>query len=204
MIVTRTDADVTRLYRATRTPTIVEVPSLTFLTLDGRGDPNTGADYPAAVQALYTLSYGVKFAIKRALGLQVKVSPLEGFWWAEDMDAFRVDDRSAWQWTAAIRQPVELTRELLDDVAAEVARSKNVPAAEAVRLAELTEGLCAQVLHVGPYSAEAPTIARLHGFIAEHGYALTGKHHEIYLGDPRRAAPEKLRTIIRQPVAAPE
>jgi hypothetical protein len=199
---TSTDPDLTRLYRATSTPTLIDVPTMTFLMLDGRGDPNTSADYAAAVQALYTLSYGVKFAIKRTLGVQVKVAPLEGFWWAEDMSAFLRADKSAWQWTAAIRQPAELTPELLDDVAAEVARKKDVPAAASVRLEAFTEGLCAQILHVGPYSAEEPTITRLHAFIAEQGYALGGRHHEIYLGDPRRAAPEKLRTIIRQPVVA--
>jgi len=199
---TSTEPDLTRLYRATSTLTLIDVPTMTFLMLDGRGAPNTGADYAAAVQALYTLSYGVKFAIKRTLGVQVKVAPLEGFWWAEDMSAFLRADKSAWQWTAAIRQPTELTPELLDDVAAEVARKKGVPAAASVRLEAFTEGLCAQVLHVGPYSAEEPIITRLHAFIAEQGYALGGRHHEIYLGDPRRAAPEKLRTIIRQPVVA--
>jgi hypothetical protein len=200
--VTSTEPDVTRLYRATRTPVLIDVPSLTFLMLDGRGDPNISADYAAAVQALYTLSYGVKFAIKRTLGLQVRVAPLEGFWWAEDMSAFLLADKASWQWTAAIRQPAEVTPEILDEVAADVARKKDVPAAAAVRLEEFTEGFCAQVLHVGPYSAEQPTIARLHDFIVEQGYALAGKHHEIYLGDPRRAAPEKLRTIIRQPAVA--
>ena len=199
---TSTEPDLTRLYRATSTPTLIDVPTMTFLMLDGRGDPNTSADYAAAVQALYTLSYSVKFAVKRTLGVQVKVAPLEGFWWAEDMSAFLRADKSAWQWTAAIRQPTELTPELLDDVAAEVARKKDVPAAAAVRLELFTEGLSAQILHVGPYSAEEPTITRLHAFIAEQGYALGGRHHEIYLGDPRRAAPEKLRTIIRQPVVA--
>jgi len=199
---TSTEPDLTRLYRATSTPTLIDVPTMTFLMLDGRGDPNTSADYAAAVQALYTLSYSVKFAVKRTLGVQVKVAPLEGFWWAEDMSAFLRADKSAWQWTAAIRQPTELTPELLDDVAAEVARKKDVPAAAAVRLELFTEGLSAQILHVGPYSAEEPTITRLHAFITEQGYTLGGRHHEIYLGDPRRAAPEKLRTIIRQPVVA--
>jgi hypothetical protein len=197
------DREIAGLYRATATPHMVDVPELAFLMIDGHGDPNASQDFQAAVQALYTLSYSVKFAIKRARGTDHKVAPLEGLWWAADMSSFEVADKSAWNWTAMIRQPAEVTADLLNRVVEDALRKKPLPALADARLTSFTEGRAAQVLHVGPYSAEAPTIARLHAFIAEQGYRFDGnlqKHHEIYLGDPRRAAPERLRTIIRQPV----
>ena len=162
----------------------------------------TSAEYQDAIQALYTLSYGVKFAIKRSGGANYKVSPLEGLWWAADLEAFTAGDKAAWDWTAMIRQPDELTGDLLAEVAADAARKRALAALGAVRLETFTEGLAAQILHVGPYADEAPTIERLHAFLTEQGLHFDGrrqKHHEIYLGDPRRAAPERLRTILRQP-----
>jgi hypothetical protein len=181
---------------------------LSFLMIDGHGDPNTSRDYQHAVQALFTLSYSLKFAIKRSGGANHKVGPLEGLWWAADMSAFDVGDKSAWDWTAMIRQPAEVTPDLLRRVIDDVVSKKQLPALAQVRLESFTEGRAAQILHVGPYSAEGPTIARLHAFIAEQGFDFDHfdprrqKHHEIYLGDPRRAAPERLRTIIRQPVSS--
>jgi hypothetical protein len=179
----------------------VVVPELTFLMIDGRGDPNTSQEYQDAVQALFALSYGVKFAIRRSGGTDHKVAPLEGLWWAHDWRSFADGNKAAWSWTAVIRQPFEATSELVERTVAEMTAKKPLPALTAVRLESFIEGESAQVLHIGPYSAEGPTIARLHQFIAEHGCGfdgLTQKHHEIYLGDPRRAAPERLRTIIRQ------
>jgi hypothetical protein len=126
--------------------------------------------------------------------------PLEGLWWASDMAAFSVDDKSAWDWTMLIMQPHEVTTGVLADAKVRAAAKVPVTALERLRLERYAEGLAAQVLHVGPYSAEGPTIASLHAFIAEQGRELAGKHHEIYLGDPRRSAPEKLKTIIRQPM----
>jgi hypothetical protein len=126
--------------------------------------------------------------------------PLEGLWWASDMAAFSVDDKSAWDWTMLIMQPHEVTTGVLADAKVRAAAKVPVTALERLRLERYAEGLAAQVLHVGPYSAEGPTIASLHAFIAEQGRELVGKHHEIYLGDPRRSAPEKLKTIIRQPM----
>ena len=190
-----------RLYRATTSPALVQVPPLSFLCLDGQGDPNTSPAYAAAVQALYSVSYAARSAVKRAGGPVFKVSPLEGLWWAEDMNAFLTGDRSEWHWTMMIRQPDVVSGDLCARLAGEMAEKKPVPAARRLRWMSFEEGAAAQVLHVGPYSAEAPTIERLHGLIRQRGFRLAGRHHEIYLGDPRRSAPDRLRTIIRQPYA---
>jgi hypothetical protein len=198
------ESDISQLYRASATPRIVDVPEMSFLMIDGHGDPNTSPEYRDAIQALYTLSYSLKFAIKRSGGAPYKVCPLEGLWWARDWTAFAAADKSSWDWTAMIRQPAEVTADLYRQVAESVLSKKQLPALNQVRLESFTEGRAGQILHVGPYSAEAPTISVLHTFLATQGYHFDGmrqKHHEIYLGDPRRAAPEKLRTIIRQPVA---
>jgi len=194
-----------RLYRATTTPQLVQVPPLKFLCLDGHGDPNTSPVYAAAVQALYSVSYAAKFAVKKVGGPDFKVSALEGLWWAEDLSTFLTGDKSEWDRTMMIRQPDAVTGDLLAHLADEVAAKKSMPAARELRLISFEEGAAAQVLHVGPYATEASTIARLHELIREQGFTFDGhrhKHHEIYLGDPRRSAPEKLRTIIRQPYAA--
>lgn len=189
---------VDRLYRATTKPQLVQVPALRFLCLDGHGDPNTSQAYAAAVQALYSVSY----AVKKAGGPEFKVSPLEGLWWAADMSTFLTGDKSEWDWTMMIRQPDAVTGDLVARLADKVAANKSMPVAKELRLISFEEGAAAQVLHVGPYDTEGPTIARLHEFIQSHGFTLDGRHHEIYLGDPRRSAPERLRTIIRQPYAA--
>lgn len=183
------------LYTARADPVFVDVPEFSYLMIDGHGDPNTSPSYVAAVEALYSVAYAVKFALKRAGGPDFAVMPLEGLWWAADMSAFSAGDKSAWDWTMMIMQPDQVTVDLVGE-----ARAKKGISAE-LGLRRLAEGRAAQLLHVGPYSAEGPNIRRLHAFIAEQGCRLAGKHHEIYLGDPRRAAPEKLRTIIRQPVA---
>lgn len=186
-------------YAAGRTPALVEVPELLFLMVDGHGDPNTSPDYRDAISALYSVSYAAKFALKRAGTIDYRVMPLEGLWWTADMANFSTAEKSGWEWTAMIMQPSQVTEEVLADATAKAAARRSLPALERLRLERFTEGLAAQVLHVGPYSTEGPTIAALHAFIAEHGYALVGKHHEIYLGDPSRSAPEKLKTIVRQP-----
>jgi hypothetical protein len=196
---------VDRLYRATSTPELVQVPPLRFLCIDGRGDPNTSPAYAAAIQALYSVSYAAKFAVKKSGGPDFKVSPLEGLWWADDLSTFPPGDKSEWDWTMMIRQSDAVTDALCVRLADEVAAKKSMPAARELRLITSEEGAAAQVLHIGPYATEAPTIVRLHEFIREQGFTFDGrrhKHHEIYLGDPRRSAPERLRTIIRQPYAA--
>ena len=189
-----------QLYRARQTPELVDVPELGFLMIDGQGDPNTSTRFPQAVQALYGVSYTLKFALKHAGGPDYRIAALEGLWWAEDMSSFALEDKSAYEWTLMIRQPDAVTPGLVEKAAAEVAEKKQLPAARELRLQRFAEGRAAQVLHLGPYAAEAPTIERLHAFIADQGLERRGRHHEIYLGDPRRAAPERLRTIIRQPV----
>ena len=191
------------LYRASRDPALVDVPELAFLMVDGHGDPNTATEYTQAVEALYTVSYSLKFAIKRARdGFDYGVMPLEGLWWVADMSKFTSSKKSDWDWTAMIMQPDQVTQDLLEDALANATAKKSLPAAAKLRLERFCEGPAAQVMHIGPYDAEGPTIKRLHELIAESGRTRRGKHHEIYLSDPRRSAPEKLRTIIRQPVDA--
>jgi hypothetical protein len=181
--------------------TAVNVPLLTYLMVDGEGDPNTAQSYQDAVEALYSLSYTLKFAVKKGpRALDYGVMPLEGLWWADDPSVFRLPDKSAWKWTAMILQPEFIERKQVDAAFDEVRKKKNPAGLDLVRLETLTEGESAQILYVGPFSAEGPTIERLHEFIHAAGKRLRGKHHEIYLSDPRRTAPEKLKTILRQPM----
>lgn len=182
----------------------VDAPPLNFLMLDGSGDPNTAPEYGQAIEALYGLAYTLKFASKKA-GVDYPVMALEGLWWMEDMGEAYGDidfdaDKSKWLWTMMIMQPEHITQDMMDEAVAELRRKKDPPALDKVRLERFHEGLSAQIMHIGPYSAEKPTIDRVHAYIAEHGYELAGKHHEIYVGDPRRSKPEKLRTVIRQPM----
>lgn len=178
---------------------VVEVPPLNFLMVDGQGDPNTSAAYKEVVEALFSLAYALKFMIKKELGVDYAVMPLEGLWWVEDMSRFSVDDKSAWQWTAMIMQPEYIVADLVEAARHQVAGKKRLPALPRLRLETFHEGRAAQLLHFGPYTAEAPAIERLHQFIAAQGGQRTGKHHEIYLSDPSRTTPEKLKTVIRQP-----
>ena len=196
--------DLGEVYRPpARRPALVEVPEMAFLMVDGSDDPNTSEEYADAVEALYAVSYTVKFSVKKGPdGIDFKVMPLEGLWWSDDMTDFLEGRREAWKWTMMIAQPEVATPARVEDAIAEAGRKKDLPALGRFRFDRFHEGLCAQTMHVGPYSAERPTIEALHGFIADEGYERRGKHHEIYLGDPRRTAPERLRTIIRQPVEA--
>jgi hypothetical protein len=183
-------------------PAIVDVPPLNFLMVDGAGDPNSAPEFAEAMGALYTVAYTLKFRLKKAdPPVEYVVMPPEGLWWAEDMSEFALDRKDAWQWTLMIAQPEDVTEALVAEAVAEAARKKELPGLPNLRLDRFHEGLSAQIMHLGPYAAEAPTISRLHDFIRESGHTLRGKHHEIYLSDPRRAAPEKLRTVIRQPIA---
>jgi hypothetical protein len=193
-------ADLKQLYAPNAvTPSIVDVPRFKFLMVDGQGDPNTSAAFRDAIQALYPLAYGVHFALKKA-GIESHVSPLEALWWAQGKGDLLGVSPAKWQWTAMIRQPQEVTEARFEQVRAEAQRKQPAGSLEKVRLEEFEEGLSAQIMHVGPYSAEGPTIERLRAFIAEKGYRPRGRHHEIYLGDPRRARPEKLKTAVRQPI----
>jgi hypothetical protein len=188
------------LYGGTGTPAVVDVPAMNFLMVGGHGDPNTSPLYASAIAALYSVSYTLKFALKQGPeAVDYRVMPLEGLWWADDQASFLSGDKGKWKWTAMIMQPAFVTRAHVGEAIAAAGRKRPSEMLTKLRFESFREGLCAQLLHVGPYSDEGSDIQRLHAFIAEQGGELTGRHHEIYLGDPRRAAPEKLRTIIRQP-----
>jgi hypothetical protein len=173
-------------------------PPLRCLMVDGRGDPNTAAEYAQAVEALFSVSYKAKFAVKRGpQQVDFAVMPLQGLWWAEDWSAFAAGDRAAWQWTMLIVQPPVVSDAVVADAMDQVRRKKKLPALDKLRLETFAEGRCAQILHVGPFTEEGPTIRKLHEHIQRTG-RLAGKHHEIYLSDVRRADPRKWRTIVRQ------
>jgi hypothetical protein len=182
----------------------VDLPPRRFVMIDGDG-PAGDAAFAPRMPGLYATAYGLRFALKRR-GVEERVGPLEGLWWtvdgSTDLDAiFGEGDRSGWRWTLMIGLPDQATdAELV--AAIEAARAKLAePHSSNLRLQTLAEGRAAQILHVGPYAAERPSIERLHEAIATAGLMAAGRHHEIYLGDPRRAAPEKLKTILRQPVS---
>lgn len=182
--------------------TVVNVPTLQFLMVDGHGDPNTAQVYKDAVEALYAVSYKLKFMSKQELEKDYTVLPLEGLWWATNMDSYTSNrDKNQWDWTMMIMQPSWITSAMCATAVQMVAEQKGLAALDALRLESYHEGLSVQIMHIGSYEDEAPTLARLHHeFIPANGYAMNGKHHEIYLGDPRRTSPEKLKTVLRQPV----
>ncbi|MCF4099121.1 GyrI-like domain-containing protein [Maritalea mediterranea] len=186
----------------------LEVPPMNYLMIDGEGGP-VGESYPPSLAALYGLSYGLKFLSKTELEKDFVVGPLQGLWWAEDMNTFITRQKDQWLWTMMIRQPEWLTQDHLEQVRAQTiaknAKKKEPPTSEAllriVRLETYKEGDCVQVLHVGSYDDEGPILHKMHHeYIPEQGLKMYMKHHEIYLNDPRRVAPEKLKTILRQPV----
>jgi hypothetical protein len=180
---------------------LVDVPEMDFLMIDGQGDPNTSRGYREAMEALYAVAYQLKFTVKgRDPKLDFVVPPLEGLWWAEDMSDFATGNKETWLWTAMIYQPDQVAQELFEEAVLQVKEKKDPPALPLLRLEPYHEGLSVQILYFGPWADEGPTIQRLHAFARDQGYQLRGKHHEIYLSDPRRTAPEKLRTVIRQPV----
>ncbi|MBJ7308638.1 GyrI-like domain-containing protein [Rugamonas sp. CCM 8940] len=180
----------------------VEVPPLHYLMVDGAGDPNTTPAYAEAVEALFSVSYTAKFMLKKgAQPIDYAVMPLEGLWWADDMAAFEANERSQWRWTMMILQPDFVGADVIDAAMAEVQRKKALPGVARLRYDSFVEGRCAQLLHVGPFSEEKPNIDRLHAYIDGRG-GRRGKHHEIYLSDIRRAAPERWKTIIRHPMQA--
>jgi hypothetical protein len=187
-------------YTAKKEPEIIDVPPGKFLAITGRGEPG-GEEYSAALQALYGLSYTLKFRCK-AEGRDFTVMGLEGLWWWDEEAVFSLEEappRDRWSWKSMIRQPDFITPEMVEEIRPEV-RGKRGLAVDRVDLETFHEGLSAQVMHVGPYSEEGLTIRRLHEFIGERDYRSRGRHHEIYLSDPRRTAPERIRTILRQPI----
>lgn len=191
-------------YRASRGKfRVLDIPRLQYLMIDGAGDPNTSSEYTDALEALYPLAYKLKFASKRDLGRDYVVPPLEGLWWADDMASFTsARDKSQWQWTMMLMVPTWIDDAFVARVMQALRAGLPPALLDSVRLASLDEGQCVQTLHVGPFDDEGPVLHQMHyEFIPEQGLVVRGVHHEIYLSDPRRTSPEKLRTILRQPVA---
>ena len=180
----------------------VDVPRMNFLMIDGKGDPNTSQEFKDAIGVLYPLSYTLKFMIKKGgIGVDYGVLPLEGLWWADDMSSFVDDRREHWQWTLMIMQPELVTEEMVQEANEQVLKKKNPVSLPLVRFESFEEGKVAQIIHIGPFSEERPTVEKVHTFIEERGSQRRGKHHEIYLSDIRRTAADNLRTIIRQPMS---
>jgi hypothetical protein len=190
------------LYNPPKKFVVVDVPEMQFLMVDGHGDPNTAQEYQNALEVLFAIAYKLKFNSKKVLGKDYVVPPLEGLWWADDMDSFTLfRDKSQWDWTMMIMTPDWITMEMFADAVTLVRKGNNPVALSKIRLETYDEQLAVQIMHVGPYDDEAPTLAKMHqDFIPQHGLEMNGKHHEIYLSDPRRVIPEKLKTVLRQPV----
>jgi hypothetical protein len=190
------------LYSPPRKFVVVDVPEMQFLMVDGHGDPNVALEYQQALEAVYAVAYKIKFSSKKQLGKDYVVPPLEGLWWAADMETFTTArDKSQWDWTMMIMTPDWISSEIFAEVFETVRKSKNPAALEKLRLESYHEGPSVQIMHIGSYDEEGPTIIEMHkDFLPQNGYRENGKHHEIYLGDPRRVAPEKLKTVLRQPV----
>lgn len=181
---------------------IVDVPQMNFLMVDGEGDPNTSQSFGDAIEALYPLSYTLKFMVKKGpIGIDYGVLPLEALWWSDDMSAFTAGNKDAWKWTLMIVQPEFIVPKMVQEALAQVETKKNPVSLPLVRFETFKEGKAAQTMHIGPFSEEGPTIEKVHLFIEENGCQRVGKHHEIYLSDIRRAAPDKWRTIVRQPMS---
>jgi hypothetical protein len=180
---------------------LVDVPAQQFIAVDGRGDPNTSPDYARAVEALYTVAYTIKFASKRTLDRDFVVGPIEGLWWSDRPEVFITRDKGAWHWRMLISQPDWITEDLIDECRQAALAKKKLATIADVRRETLEEGTSAQLLHVGSYDDEGPALARLHHeYLAANDLTMSGHHHEIYLGDPRRTEPARLRTVLRQPV----
>jgi hypothetical protein len=189
-------------YRASKKFELIEVPKLNYLMIDGYGDPNTSKDYQNALTTLYPVAYKLKFASKLNLNKDYVVMPLEGLWWADDMNDFTVNrDKSKWKWKMMIMQPDWITEDMFEQAKQDALAKSPALSLDKLRFEALDEGLAVQILHVGSYDDEAPVLEAMHSeFIPENNLKMTGRHHEIYLSDPRKTAPEKLKTILRQPV----
>ncbi len=209
---TEASPDVRALYRARKGRVeFVDVPAMYFLTVTGEGDPNA-PEFAHAIEALYSVSYGAHFVLKKERDVRTKVMPLEALWWVDDRTQqdlvaavalgvadMSVTDRDRWHWQAMIMQPAPIDESAIAR-AVEQSRKKDLPILDEVRFELWKEGWSAQVLHIGSYSEEAETIALLHDAIDSAGWRPRGRHHEIYLSDHRRTPPERLRTILRHPV----
>ena len=179
--------------------TIVDVPPLNFIMGDGDGNPGNNPRFQGLTEAMYGLAYTIKFKCK-ALGKDFVVAPMQGLWWADDMKAFSQGRKDDWSWTLMMAMPEWVNSEMIEESRQEIAQKKDLPALPDLRFENYHEGLSVHTMYLGAYADEGSTIAAMHQFAEEQGYALRGKHHEIYIGDPRRNTPEKLKTIIRQPI----
>jgi len=177
---------------------LVELPPLKYIMVDGDGEPG-GESFQQAMSALYNIAYTMKFRSKRLLKKDYDMMAPEGLWWMKGK--IDMNKRDKWLWTLMILVPDFVTTKMFSDAVDEVRRKKNPPGLDRARLETLNEGKCVQMMHIGPYAAEPESIAKMDAYAKEHGYKMVGKHHEIYLGDPRRAAPSKLKTVLRHPVA---
>lgn len=176
------------------------IPPMRFVKVDGSGDPNTAPAYRIAIEWIYGVSYAMKFAAKTQLGRDYVVPPLEALWWSDDPGVFVRREKDRWSWTAMVRAPEFVTEELFDAAVAK-ALGKRDDRPDSLRFETYDEGRALQILHIGPYDAEGPALAQLHDEVMRAlGVTFAGAHHEIYLSDPRRVAPAKLRTVLRQPV----
>lgn len=183
---------------------IVTIPKYHYLMVDGHGDPNTSKEFAAAIEALYPVAYKLKFASKIQLGKDYTVMPLEGLWWSTNLEAFSTQrDKSQWDWTLMILQPDWITNDMFAKAIEEVRKKKALQSLDKVRFEMLEEGTCVQTLHIGSFDDEGPVLKQMHQeFIPQNNLRIVQKHHEIYLSDFRRVSPDKLRTILRQPVSA--
>ncbi len=187
-------------YPSAREVSLVDLLEMKFLMIDGQGDPNNSPEYQNAMETIFPVSYKTKFISKKEKSQDYVVMPLEGLWWADNMEEFSTDDRSSWKWTVMIRQPDFINQPIINMAIKELEKKKDLPSINKLRFESFNEGQSAQIMHIGPYGeAEAPNVHKLHEFIENNGYQLKGKHHEIYISDLRRTKPEKLKTVIRQP-----
>jgi len=186
-----------------KAPIIVDVPAFNFLMVDGTGNPNTSQTFQDATTALFSLAYALKFAVKKASGTDYAVMPLEGLWWMSENLPFDAENKDKWSWTIMINQPEMVNSSLVEELREDVRKKKNPSMLENVRFETFQEGPAVQIMHIGPFADEAPKIDWMHTIAREQGYTLVGKHHEIYLNDLTKTAPERLKTILRQPISKP-
>jgi hypothetical protein len=184
----------------TKAVTLIDVPAMNFVQIDGTGDPNKSEQFQEALTLLFSISYTIKFMIKkRDPAMDYGVMPLEGLWWADAMQNFNMDRKDLWKWRLMIMQPNFVTPAIFTEALETVGRKKNLSGLERVSFHTYHEGSSAQIMHIGPFSTEGPNVAKIHEAIHQAGYEIHGLHHEIYLSDFHKTNPEKLRTIIRQP-----
>lgn len=187
-------------YNPPRQPAILDVPEMNYLKIDGHGNPNDSEEFAEKTQLLYAFSYALRFAVKKSMHIAYTVMPLEGLWWAQEMDTFLTREKDAWSWTLMIMQPAIITADMVEAGREEVIRKKKLPQVSEVRFEPYAPGEAVTMMHIGSYDDETENIRWMHTYAHEHGYQLHGFHQEIYLSDPRKTAPEKMKTVLRQPL----